>query len=140
MDPTSSNLGHSTTADLGSELEKRITEAFEIFDHGGNQTVDVREIGTILRSMGCCPTEEELQEILVTVEDHETSSVRLTTFLPVVTKIITERKLQPASPEELLKAFHTIDKDRKGYITKEYLTELITKEIQIQEGFTMNTT
>lgn len=42
--------------------------------------------------IGCCPTEEELQEILVTVEDHETSSVRLTTFLPVVTKIITERK------------------------------------------------
>lgn len=35
-----------------SDLEKRITEAFAIFDHGGNNTVDVREVGTILRSLG----------------------------------------------------------------------------------------
>lgn len=86
-----------------------------MFDHGGNKTVDVREVGTILRSLGrcwkigiiqiewditsvnfvylgCCPTEAEIQEILVKVEDHETSSVHLARFLPVVTQIITEHK------------------------------------------------
>ncbi|KAK6623608.1 hypothetical protein RUM43_009460 [Polyplax serrata] len=120
--------GRPAVVDLSSDLEKRITEAFEIFDHGGNKTVDVREVGTILRSLGCCPTEAEIQEILVKVEDHETSSVHLNKFLPVVTQIITERKLQPATPEQLLKAFHTIDKEGKGYIGKEYLSKLITEE------------
>lgn len=38
-------------------------------------------------------------------------------------------RLQPATPEELLKAFHTIDKERKGYISKECLSKLITEEV-----------
>lgn len=42
--------------------------------------------------LGCCPTEAEIQEILVKVEDHETSSVYLGAFLPVITQIITARK------------------------------------------------
>lgn len=37
---------------INNDLEKRIAEAFEVFDHGGNKTVDVREVGTILRSLG----------------------------------------------------------------------------------------
>lgn len=45
-------LVRSALGILASDLEKRITEAFEIFDHGGNKCVDVREIGTILRSLG----------------------------------------------------------------------------------------
>lgn len=40
-----------------ADIEKKITEAFEIFDHEANKTVDVREIGTIVRSLGCCPSE-----------------------------------------------------------------------------------
>lgn len=37
-----------------NDLEKKIIEAFEVFDHSGKQVVDVREIGTILRSLGKC--------------------------------------------------------------------------------------
>ncbi|XP_073987277.1 dynein regulatory complex protein 8 [Rhodnius prolixus] len=112
-----------------SELEKKIIEAFEVFDHAGNKTVDVREIGTIIRSLGCVPTEAEIQEIIVSVEDPETSgSVHLDSFLPHVADIISEYKMQPASAEELLKAFQTLDKENKGYLTKEYLTKAMMEE------------
>lgn len=37
---------------INTDLEKKIADAFEVFDHSGKQTVDVREIGTILRSLG----------------------------------------------------------------------------------------
>lgn len=77
---------------ISTDLERRIAEAFEIFDHGGSKTIDVREVGTVLRSLGCCPTEAEIQEILVKVEDIETSSVHLARFLPIINQIITERK------------------------------------------------
>lgn len=43
---------HIFTALLNSEVEKRISDAFLIFDHHGNKSVDVREIGTILRYLG----------------------------------------------------------------------------------------
>ncbi len=34
------------------EIQKRISDAFEVFDHEHNNTVDLREIGTIIRSLG----------------------------------------------------------------------------------------
>ena len=40
-----------------AKLTKDVTEAFDIFDHEKNKAVDVREIGTIVRSLGCCPSE-----------------------------------------------------------------------------------
>lgn len=40
-----------------AKLTADVTEAFNIFDHEKNKAVDVREIGTIVRSLGCCPSE-----------------------------------------------------------------------------------
>ncbi|XP_069692642.1 dynein regulatory complex protein 8 [Periplaneta americana] len=112
-----------------SDLDKKIIEAFIIFDHASSNTVDVREVGTIIRSLGCCPSEAEIQEILVAVEDEETSgSVKLDRFLPTVSHIIEERRLQPASPEKLLKAFLTLDCDGKGYLTREFLSKIMMEE------------
>jgi Ca2+-binding EF-hand superfamily protein len=37
---------------ITNDLERRIAEAFEVFDHGGNKTIDVREVGTVIRSLG----------------------------------------------------------------------------------------
>ncbi|XP_068084848.1 dynein regulatory complex protein 8 [Anabrus simplex] len=112
-----------------SELEKKIVEAFEVFDHGGDKAVDVREIGTIVRSLGCCPTEAEIQEILAAVEDQETSgSVSLERFLPVMMLIIQENRLQPASPEKLLEAFLTLDPENKGYLSKDDISKAMMEE------------
>ncbi|XP_071449808.1 dynein regulatory complex protein 8-like [Hetaerina americana] len=120
----------SEEADQAStDLEKRIVEAFDVFDHGGSKTVDVREVGTILRALGCCPTEADIQEIIIQVEDQETSgSVQLERFLPVVSQLIQENKYPPASPERLLKAFQTLDTAGQGFLTKEYLSRTLTDE------------
>lgn len=40
-----------------AEIAKKVTLAFNTFDHETNKTVDVREVGTIIRSLGCCPSE-----------------------------------------------------------------------------------
>ncbi|KAL1124633.1 hypothetical protein AAG570_001257, partial [Ranatra chinensis] len=106
-----------------------IVEAFEVFDHAGNKTVDVREIGTIIRSLGCCPSEAEIQEIIMNVEDQEMpGSVHISAFLPYVTGIVSEYRLRPATAEELLKAFQTLDKENKGYLTREFLEKAIMED------------
>jgi Ca2+-binding EF-hand superfamily protein len=33
-------------------LDKKVIEAFMVFDHTNSNTVDVREVGTIIRSLG----------------------------------------------------------------------------------------
>ena len=39
---------------------------------------------------GCCPTEAQLQEVLMEVEDPDTGSVSLDKFLPYMVNVITE--------------------------------------------------
>ena len=49
------------------EIQAKISDAFDIFDHEKNKTVDVREVGTVIRSLGCCPSEAELHDLLTEV-------------------------------------------------------------------------
>ncbi|GJQ77789.1 hypothetical protein Trydic_g16050 [Trypoxylus dichotomus] len=114
---------------INNDLERRIAEAFEIFDHAGNKMVDVREVGTIVRALGCCPTEAEVQEMLIATEDPAIpGSVHLIKFLPYIAQMLAEHKYHPASPEQLLDAFHALDVEGKGYLTREQITTLMTQD------------
>ncbi|KAL7298411.1 hypothetical protein TKK_0008607 [Trichogramma kaykai] len=110
-----------------SQLQKRLIEAFEVFDNARSQQVDVRELGTIIRSVGCVITEAELQEIQVEVEDVENNCVPQERFVDYMTRAITEQKYRPADPEDLLKAFQVLDPDSRGYIFKADLEKTITE-------------
>ena len=66
-----SGVGAGTTDPLTPELRTKVHEAFRVFDHENNNTVDVREVGTIIRSLGFCPSEAELQEVLRDMEDPQ---------------------------------------------------------------------
>ncbi|KAG9483976.1 hypothetical protein GDO78_009732 [Eleutherodactylus coqui] len=114
---------------LVSDLQKRITEAFEVFDHENNKTVDVREIGTIIRSLGCCPTEGELHDMLAEVEEEEpTGYIRFEKFLPMMTKVLLERRYRPIPEDVLLRAFEVLDEKNKGFLTKDELLKYMTEE------------
>ncbi|KAI6071957.1 EF-hand calcium-binding domain-containing protein 2 isoform X2 [Aix galericulata] len=113
-----------------AEIEKKIIEAFEVFDHECNKTVDVREIGSIVRSLGCFPTEAELHELLAKVEEEEepTGYVHLEKFLPVMTKVLLDRSYRPIPEDVLLHAFEALDENKCGYLTKDELVKHMTEE------------
>lgn len=76
-----------------ADLEKKIIDAFLIFDHQGNKTVDVREVGTILRYLGCIPSENEINEIVSMTESEDSNgTVHLNRFLPLVSQLLAEHK------------------------------------------------
>ncbi|KAL2714234.1 dynein regulatory complex protein 8-like isoform X1 [Vespula squamosa] len=114
-------------------LEKRLCEAFDVFDNARNNEVDVRDLGTIIRALGCVVTEAELQEIQVQVEDVIKNCVPLNKYVEYMYKAISERKFKPAEPEELLKAFQLLDPDNRGYIMKDDLEKTL---MEIGEPFT----
>ncbi|KAM4787482.1 dynein regulatory complex protein 8 isoform 2-T2 [Cyanocitta cristata] len=112
-----------------AEIEKKITEAFEVFDRESNKTVDVREIGCIVRSLGCFPNEAEVQELLAQIEVEEPGGfVHLEQFLPVMTKVLLERRFWPIPEDVILHAFEALDENKCGYITKEDLVKHLTEE------------
>ncbi|XP_013995174.1 dynein regulatory complex protein 8 isoform X1 [Salmo salar] len=82
-----------------SEVHKKIRAAFDVFDHELNKTVDVREIGTIIRSLGCFPNEGELHDVIAEIEEEEpTGYIRFEKFLPTMTKVLMERNVGVPSP------------------------------------------
>ncbi|NWY38946.1 DRC8 protein, partial [Sylvia atricapilla] len=114
---------------LVAEIEKKITEAFEVFDRESNKTVDVREIGCIVRSLGCFPNEAEVQELIEKMEVEEPGGfVHLENFLPVVTKVLLDRRFRPIPEDVILHAFEALDENKRGYITKEELVKHLTEE------------
>ncbi|XP_074078952.1 dynein regulatory complex protein 8 isoform X1 [Macrotis lagotis] len=111
------------------EIQKKIKEAFEVFDHESNDTVDVREIGTIIRSLGCCPSEGELHDLIAEVEEEEPSGyIRLEKFLPMMVTVLLERRYRPIPEDLLLQAFEVLDTGKMGFLTKEELVKYMTEE------------
>ena len=71
----------------------------------------------IFRSLRLCPTESEVNEIVTETEDEAaTGFVRLDRLLPVLTKVLLDKKFRSAPETTLLQAFETLDVDKKGYL------------------------
>ncbi|XP_013416114.1 EF-hand calcium-binding domain-containing protein 2 [Lingula anatina] len=112
-----------------ADVQKRITDAFDIFDHESNKTVDVREVGTIVRSLGCCPSEAELHDMLEEIEEEEpTGYIRFEKFLAMMTHVLMERRYKPSPEDIILKALMTLDVEHKGHLTQEEITKYMTTE------------
>ncbi|XP_044864831.1 dynein regulatory complex protein 8 isoform X3 [Mauremys mutica] len=127
--PAQTNTWKEHPEAIIADIQKKITDAFEVFDHECNKTADVREIGTIIRSLGCCPSESELHDMLAEVEEEEpTGYIRLEKFLPMMTKVLMERRYRPIPEDVLLRAFEVLDANKCGHLTKEELVKYMTEE------------
>ncbi|XP_054550929.1 dynein regulatory complex protein 8 isoform X4 [Talpa occidentalis] len=88
---------------LIAEYNKKIKEAFEVFDHESNNTVDVEE-------------------------EEPTGYIRYEKFLPVMTQVLMEKRYRPIPEDVLLRAFEVLDPDKLGFIPKEELIKFMTEE------------
>ncbi|XP_077569180.1 dynein regulatory complex protein 8 [Stigmatopora nigra] len=114
-----------------AELEKKIRAAFEAFDYQANGTVDVREIGTIIYSLGRFPTQADLHNFIAEVEEDQTGYIHLDRFLPAMTGILVEHKFPPISEDVLLQAFEVLDEEKKGYLDPDDLSQYLMEEGEV---------
>lgn len=107
-----------------------MAEAFLIFDVYCNKMVSVDVVGTVLRFLGCAPTEKEVSEIIKATEmDGENAgNVHLAKFLPHVCPMLIQRKMEPASAEEIFQAFALLDPEETGYIDKDLFVKVLTED------------
>jgi Ca2+-binding EF-hand superfamily protein len=121
---------HPKSVTINDDLERKIADAFLIFDHHGQKTVDVREIGSILRYLGMVPTEQEVSETIAETEfaGDASGTVHLSKFLPYVKNLLLERRMEPSPIEKLLEAFQVLDYEGKGYVTKDFMAKIMMEE------------
>ena len=75
------------------ETYKNIKEGFALFDRDGKGVCDVREIGTIVRHLGICPTEIELRDMITEIEEEEpTGFITYVRFERMMARILLENQ------------------------------------------------
>lgn len=123
---TSKEVYFDIPVEINSPHEKRIFQAFSIYDFDNHNMVDARDIAAIIRSLGCVPMEEEIQEIIRQTEfSHHPGEIHLSNFMPHLKMLLVQGKMKPSSAETLLKAFKVFDTKNKGFIIKEEFIEIM---------------
>jgi calmodulin len=86
-------------------------------------TITTKELGTVMRSLGQSPTEEELQEMVDEVDADGSGAIDLQEFLTLLARQM--REASGADEDELREAFHVFDQDQNGFISRDELRHVL---------------
>ena len=93
-------------------------EAFQIFDKHGEGAISSKELGTIMRSLGLNPSDEDLKEIIDSFDNEKNNNlIDFNSFLVIMAK----RKNDIDKEEDLIDAFRVFDKENNGKISSREL-------------------
>uniref|UniRef100_A0A7S3DE38 EF-hand domain-containing protein n=1 Tax=Palpitomonas bilix TaxID=652834 RepID=A0A7S3DE38_9EUKA len=116
------------------ECIKKIQSAFSLADRDGKKTCDVKELGTVIRSLQFNPSEAQLHQIISECEedsDLPKGFIGLEKFQAVMLPVM----LDPGShgmvrdtEETIYKAFKALDPENKGYIEADELRKALTSK------------
>jgi len=118
-------------AETRDATEKRVRDAFNLFDRTRKELVDEREIGTIVRALQLNPTEEDLVAMVTEMkaEEPEAQFIKWAAFEPVCMAYVLDiSKGRGASEEQLLQAFQVLDNEKNGYLEVDKLRALMTAQ------------
>ncbi|KAL5967138.1 Dynein regulatory complex protein 8, partial [Taenia solium] len=119
--------GANVLQDL-ENIDAKVFEAFDLFDHERNKTVDSRELGTIVRSLGLCPSEADLLELTAKLENSPPNGyINYENFLPVIGQILIDN-ISILPEEEIVRAFQAFDPEKTGVVDPDILEEHLMKE------------
>ena len=72
---------------LSEEQIQEYKEAFSLFDKELNGSISIKELGAVLRSMGQNPTENDIKEMIDSLDDNETGTIEFSEFIGLVDKL-----------------------------------------------------
>lgn len=109
-------------ADLSDEQIAEFKEAFSLFDKDGDGTISCKELGTVMRSLGQNPSQQELLEMINEVDGDGNGTIDFQEFVEMMAKKMKDTD----SEEEIREAFKVFDKDGSGYIDSSELRQVMT--------------
>ncbi len=103
--------------DIMTEKFGDIKEAFNIFDKDNDGYITIKELGTVMRSLGHNPTETQLQEMIREYDRDESGTIDFTEFFGLMLNKMKETELE----ENLIETFKVFDRDGNGLLSAQEL-------------------
>lgn len=110
---------------LTEEQIKEYNDAFQMFDKDGNGFITTGELKSLMRCLGCNPTDSEVQQIINEVDADGNGKVDLPEFIQLMEKMTNSTEEHASTME----AFRVFDGDGRGYIPTKLLREVIMKSL-----------
>mmetsp|Transcript_139008 Transcript_139008/g.196759 ORF Transcript_139008/g.196759 Transcript_139008/m.196759 type:complete len:145 (+) Transcript_139008:20-454(+) len=96
-----------------------IDDIFKVFDKKGAGKIDASEIGTLVRALGKCPLEKEVQKWVAELNGKPFTKAQLKTYY---------NKKAPLAHDlerDMREAFKVLDQQGKGYINEAELRQIL---------------
>ena len=119
--------------------EEQIKEAFLVFDKNGDGSINAKELGSVMRSLGGkIPrgADVELQELINEVDANDNGTIEFAEFLTMIRKMKDsndnhhkKEEIEQAlteQEEEIRQAFEVLDKDGNGFLSEAELRPMMT--------------
>merc|ERR1739840_90200 len=100
---------------------KCLKTCFDLFDTKKVEFLSADDLGEIMRAMGFRPTEEELKELLLEIDEDGSGEIEFGEFCQLCATFLVEDPDMETMKRELKDAFRIYDKEGLGYITTETL-------------------
>ena len=131
--------GSNILENLTDEQIAEFKEAFQIFDKDGDGSITTKELGTVMRSLGQNPSDDEIRQMIIDVDEDKSETIDFKEFLGLMAKKMKEND----SEDELIDAFKVFDRDDNGKISAhelryvmlssgEDLTEQVIQEMVLE--------
>ncbi len=110
------------TENLTEEQIAEFKEAFQIFDKDGDGNITTKELGTVMRSLGQNPTQEEIGKMIEEVDKDASGTIDFKEFLNLMARKMKETDTE----DDLIDAFKVFDRDGNGVISAHELRFVMT--------------
>nr|KAJ3418153.1 hypothetical protein HK105_000273 [Polyrhizophydium stewartii] len=110
------------TLQLSNEEREYYVEAFCIFDLDGSGTIDVDELGEVMKSMGIEVSEKEIRAMMAQIDDDGSGEISVTEFVQLMATVRTRGGVIETEAD-IREAFQLVDADGDGFISPQDLAQ-----------------
>merc|ERR1712147_266198 len=110
---------------LAHDEIKCLKVCFDLFDTKKQDFLSADDLGEIMRAMGFRPSEEELKELLVEIDEDGSGEIEFGEFCQLCGTFLVEDPDMETMKRELKDAFRIYDREGLGYISNDTLRSLI---------------
>ncbi|EPQ07860.1 Centrin-2 [Myotis brandtii] len=113
----------SPKLELSPQQIQELRQAFDLFHTDATRTIDVRELKVVMRAMGFEPKKEEITKMISEIDPEGTGKMNFNDFFTVMT----QKKCEKDSKEDILKSFKLFDDDETGTISFDNLKRVFNE-------------